>query len=535
MAEYSEAVLTIAKRKAMQDYLVQELDRIVHDDVSLASIQQLSDAQRVDFFNRRFEEYVLTDEGRALLEARASTINEGEYYERSAEEIAEEELRDQWDIAKLESYAIDGRLTGRPDMQQAPSTLYDHMFKDLSAEDRQAFFDKQYADYRNSKEGKAEYAVMVEDVQQKMGSFDKTVDEFIAEHKPFKNRARNRAIIWTAIGVVGLATALFTIPVAIGILGSAAAATGALTVGLPALAAGSVGAALGTSNIIKYSRYASLFRNLKRVATRTDNKGVSLTREMLNKSLAKVHKVAFKLGIAKSQLPSSPIISSYVDDYKPLRTRLAGAVKIAAASTKTAVRGVVAPTEEQKEIKTAKRTVRKTSRELNKAENQSKYAENVLNANTDSIQRTKHNVVMRETNEQLLAEEVNQKGMKVAFAKIRSGTADSNLEYAKRKAREKGKSSVGVALDPEVRKARRNAYNSFAEWNDAELEYRNAKAAQKRNKSEIESGKARLSRLTEKNAEFEQNAQQRKATAAARKKANDEAKEELERVLKKNK
>lgn len=513
MAEYSEVVLSIAKRKAMKDFLVEELDRIVHDDVSLASIQQLTNEQKDEFFNNRFEAYLATDEGKALLENAASKIDEAEYFDRTPEQIAEEELRDQWDIAKLESYAIDNRLTGQPDRQAAPATIYDHLFKTTSSDDRQAFFDKHYGDYRNSKEGKAAYDEMVKSIQDDAAQASSTVEAFIEEHKPSKNKARNRAILWTALGVAGLVTFAVTVPVAVGILGSVAAATGAMMVGAPALGLGGAFTALGASNIVKYVRYSRLFRNLRRVATKTDNKGVSLTPDMVNKSVAKVHKLANKLDIVKSSLPKIRLLATYSDDSKPLRVRIADSIRYA-----------VAPTKEQKAVKTAKGVLRKAVREEKVAKRASDQADERLKISNDNIAEMEKVLSNRREADPRLKAEAKQKRMDAAMAKLRSNTADSNVDYAKRQG--------GIR---KVIKARLASGKATKQLNNANIAASDADKAIARNEANIKYGEKRLENLKANNPKYDADAQARKAELDAAKKRREEAQSELNNVLSKKK
>lgn len=538
MAEYSEAVLTIAKRKLMKDFLVSDVDRIVHDEVALAAIQGLSNEQRIDFFERQFNDYINTDEGKAKLEETISGIDEGAYYERTSDEIAEEELRDQWDIARLQNYTVDHRLNPNNRSTQSPADVFDHSIYKEPDEEKRAFYidnvERQYENYRNEwNGGVAEFKKLKAEIESRAASYDADVDGFISEHKPFKDRARNRAIIWTALGVAGLAIGIFTIPVAVSILGSAAAATGALAVGVPAIGFGGAFSALGVSNIVKYVRYSSLFRNLKRVVTRTDSKGVSLTREMLNKSLTKIHKMANKLGIAKSELPSAPIISGYVDDYKPLRIRLAGAVKAAATKTKTAVQYTVAPTEEQKQVKAAKSTLRKAKQEVKTAKRSSDQAEKRLRTSDESIANMERRVAARKEASARLQKEAEEKSIAAGFAEFRHEAEVSNLDAAKRNSGKKN--TISMLLSKNVRKARKDSVKAQREYVEAQIEANDAHKAVERNKLDIEAGEKRLESLRKNNPRYVEDSVVKKTNLDVARLKEEEAQIELKKALKKTK
>lgn len=536
MAEYSEAVLAIAKRKLMKEYLVDLVDRIVHNDIALASIQGLSSEDFSGYFDNHFEEYLKTDEGKAKLEEKAATINEAEYYERSVDEIAEEELRDQWDIAKLENYAVDHRLNPKNRSTQSPADIFDHsIYKEPDEAKRQNYIynnNLQYETYRREwKGGEAEFRKLKAEIEGRKESFDDDVEVFIEERQPFKNRARNRAILWTVVGVAALAVGVLTIPVAISILGSAAAATGAMTIGIPAIAAGSAMTTVGVSNAVKYFRFSSLFRNLRRVATRTDSKGVSLTREMLNKSLHKVHKLANKLGIAKSELPKTPIISAYVDDYKPLRKRIVSTIWAGLSKSKAAVKYTIAPTAEEKEVKAAKATLRKAKREVRAATRSSKQADNRLRASDNSIEDMERRIAERKAADVRLKKEAEEKSIAAGFAELRNDAEKSNLDAAKRNSGKRN--AISAMLNKNVRRAHKDSVKAQRDLMDAQIEAGDAYKAIDRNKMNIEAGEKRLENLKKKNPGYSDEAIARKTRLDIAKMREEEAKIEVEKALEK--
>ena len=168
-------------------------------------------------------------------------------------------------------------------------------------------------------------ADVLENTEEQQNDFN----TFIDSNRPFMKRARNRSFGWSAVAVAGVALSLGTLLPTVAVLGSVAAATGALTVGLPLLMVGGAGAGLGISNVVKYVRYSRLFRHLTRACTGQDEKGVNLSSELLSKSVKLVKKLAAKLGI--SQLPAHDALQGVeVEEIGTVRQRLSHAASVAA-------------------------------------------------------------------------------------------------------------------------------------------------------------------------------------------------------------
>ena len=155
------------------------------------------------------------------------------------------------------------------------------------------------------------------------------ISTFIDNNRPFMKKARNRSIAWSALAVAGVVVSLGVLLPTVAVLGSVAAATGALTIGAPLLMLGGAGVGLGVSNVVKYVRYSRLFKHLTRAYTGTDKNGVNLPENLLTKSVKLVKKLASKLGI--SQLPSIRALQGVeVEENATIRARLSNGASILA-------------------------------------------------------------------------------------------------------------------------------------------------------------------------------------------------------------
>ena len=136
-------------------------------------------------------------------------------------------------------------------------------------------------------------------------------EDFVQKYSSRSGRARNWAI---GQGVVGVLASVFGIDLMVTtfpVVAPTLALGSALFPGLLAFGVGAIGIAFGVKNIVNAVRYHSLLKNLRRAYTRQDERGVKLSREMLDKSVLKVHKLCRKLGIAE---PNMSILRGTVVD-----------------------------------------------------------------------------------------------------------------------------------------------------------------------------------------------------------------------------
>ncbi len=399
--ELKEVRENIAKRNLMLDFYRSRIDTIVHNNAELTRMRSLTPEQMYAELETAYNAFMATRDGQITLEAAAENLNLADYFADGADGVVTDEMRFNWEINRLLQFIT---ITPRTGVSNADA--FDFVFK-RSADAGKSMMDTNFNFYMQNPEVRAEYERRVNEIRAQEQA---ELDSFIDNNRPFMKRARNRSIIWGAVAVAGIAISLGTIIPTVAVLGSVAAATGALAVGLPLLALGGAGAGLGIANIVKYTRYSRLFRHLTRAYTGTDKNGVKLTAAMLTKSVTLVHKLASKLGIAKDALPKIGILNIASYNYSPISAKLMASVnsagkKMAAGMEKAAVATVEAGI---KAGKIVVRGARKAGSAVKK--------------------------VFEPTEEQRLAKDANKKAKAANKAEKAADKANRKLEEAQRKA-----------------------------------------------------------------------------------------------------
>ena len=272
-------------------------------------------------------------------------------------------------------------------------------------------------------------ADVLENTEEQQNDFN----AFIDNNRPFMKRARNRAFGWGAVAVAGVVLSLGVLLPTVAVLGSVAAATGALEIGLPILMLGGAGAGLGVANVVKYVRYFRLFRHLTRACTGQDEKGVNLTGELLSKSVKLVKKLAAKLGI--SQLPAHAALQGVeVEEIGTVRQRLSRAASVAAEKMENGAVVIV-----ESGIKAGK-AVARGARKAGSA------VKSVFTRNNAEAQNDSATEQAQQTERRTIRERVNATGKKVA-EKMENGAVvivESGIKAGKAVA--KGARKAGSAV-----------------------------------------------------------------------------------------
>ena len=126
--------------------------------------------------------------------------------------------------------------------------------------------------------------------------------DFVEEHSPKISKARNWAIVQGIVGVLASVFGIDLMVTTFPVVAPTLALGSALIPGVLAVSVGAIGLAFCAKNIVKAVRYSSLLKHLRRAYTHEDKHGLKLSRELIEKSILKVHKLARKLGIKEPKL-----------------------------------------------------------------------------------------------------------------------------------------------------------------------------------------------------------------------------------------